>query len=802
MPEPESNLKLPEMKPVADWGGFWRGVAGLAVLTLAMFGDLLFTKGDRMLSSEGLDLAKQFVHWRTFGFGELRHGHLALWNPHIFSGAPFFGGFQSALLYPPNLVFLALPLAQAVNWSIALHVFLSGVFTLAWAFRRGLQPSACFLSSATFMFCGAHFLHIYAGHLPNLCTLAWAPLILLTIDALAAGPTLRWVLVGTGAVAMQILAGHPQYVFYTAIAVGGYTLLSLRTAARRSWFALSLLAMLAGAVALTAIQTFTAVQESSEMLRSGGLDYETAASFSFPPENLLTVFAPHFFGDMTKLPYWGSGYLWEMSLFVGVVAFTLAIGGAVYTEKRLRRFSVTMAVGLLILALGAHTPLFTVLYRWFPGFDKFRGTSKFVFLASLFLSLLAGMGLDVIIRRQRAPGALIAGSLAMGVLLGTAGLWMKPSSGSPAAATAFWERTLNRTASSQEIYLPQKLYTDPEFIAKAGKEGSSSVLIAGGTFLILGLLLALRAKARVMPALIVTLAVLELFAFARGARQTMRLDPKRNETISEHLARNRGDYRIINLVEPNAAMSLGAQDLWGDDPGVLKRYAELLAFTQGVDPGHPVQFLPIQHDSRMYAMLRRRFTIAPREPGGSRVMIFSNTNALPRLQLVYSYVVLTNRDEIFAALSDPAFNPRQKVVLETTPTPAPAPVQKHERDSVELIDSSTDHLTIRAEVASPALLLITDAYSRNWVVHALMAGPQQAYPMMPANYCLRAVPLAAGKHLFRMEYRPSGFVAGRWVSLVGLAAYVGTVAFWLGRQRGSGGGRVRAQAEAGAPRAL
>src|SRR5436305_3632771 len=158
---PEANATSSDAKPaVSPVRGFWWGVAGLAALTLAMFGDVLFARGDRVLSSEGLDLAKQFVHWRTFGFNELRHGHLALWNPHIFSGAPFFGGFQSALLYPPNVLFLMLPPAAAVNWSIALHVFLAGVFTLAWSFRRGLHPWACFLSAVTFMFCGAHFLHI------------------------------------------------------------------------------------------------------------------------------------------------------------------------------------------------------------------------------------------------------------------------------------------------------------------------------------------------------------------------------------------------------------------------------------------------------------------------------------------------------------------------------------------------------------------------------------------------------------------------------------------------------------------
>lgn len=104
----------------------------LAALTLAVFGDVLFPPGNRVLSNGRTDVFLQFIHWRQFGFEELRRGNLALWNPHLFCGAPFFGGFQSALLYPPNVLFLLLPVVKDINWSIALHVFLAGAFTCLW----------------------------------------------------------------------------------------------------------------------------------------------------------------------------------------------------------------------------------------------------------------------------------------------------------------------------------------------------------------------------------------------------------------------------------------------------------------------------------------------------------------------------------------------------------------------------------------------------------------------------------------------------------------------------------------------
>ena len=196
-------------------------------LTLLMFGDVLLSGGATILSSVHTDIASQFLYWRDFGFRELRHGNLALWNPHLFSGAPFFGGFQSALLYPLNFPYLLLPTGAAINIGISVHVLLIGFFTYLWAHHRGLQPLAALLTGILLMFCGPHFLHIYAGHLPNLCTMTWVPLIFLAVDGLLEKPTLGWGLLGSFAVAMQILAGHPQYVYYTALSVLIYTVIAI-----------------------------------------------------------------------------------------------------------------------------------------------------------------------------------------------------------------------------------------------------------------------------------------------------------------------------------------------------------------------------------------------------------------------------------------------------------------------------------------------------------------------------------------------------------------------------------------------
>jgi hypothetical protein len=803
---PESTPKAPMAQSSPGRAAFI-ALAALALLSLAMFADVLCGPPGRAFSSRSTDVISQFAHWRGFGFGELRRGNLALWNPHLFCGAPFFGGFQSALLYPPNVLFLVLPLDRAVNWSIALHVFLAGAFTYLWAARRGLHPLACFFAATMFMFGGPHFLHIYAGHLPNLCAMVWAPLLFLAIDGIFSKPSLGWCLLGVFAFSMQILAGHPQYVFYTGVGVALYAALllwsSIRERQRISQSANSstqqstnppihfparaagcLAAIVVGAVAITAIQLFTGLAESGETLRSTGLSYQFASMFSFPPENFVTFLAPNFFGDMQSLPYWGRCYVWEVSIFVSVTGLVLAIIGV---SRKSRRDFVMVAL-LLVLALGAHTPLFKLFYYCVPGFDKFRGSSKFVFLASLFLSLLAAYGLDQIIRGGRVARKAIMGIFIAAFVLFIGSFTVRQSAiGGPDAG---WSRALNAIAQTAESYVRSTTFSDPAFGVETGKWAAHSLLLPAGIFCALGVILSLVPRLPKLTCLLVILGVAELFWFARKSRVTSDLSLAVPQQIHEHLVEHPGDYRILNLQSPNSAMSMGADDIWGYDPGILRRYAEFIAFTQGVNPDEVTQYVPFRRDHPLYGMLRCRFMFVP-QPDGTTT-IYDNTNVLPRLELIQNFRVIPQRNELFAALTNSTFNPRQELILQTPPsettgwelaggqwkTGVPA-----SPGIAQVVEESTDALTIEAKLSSPAILLLNDSYSSGWRARPLAGASQQHYAILPANYCLRAVPLAAGIHRFRLEYLPHAFVIGKWVSLGSLFVYVCLVALWVVRSR-------------------
>lgn len=743
-------------------------LAGLLALILAMFGDVLFAGGTRVFGHQGTDLFLQYYSWRDFGFRELAKRNLALWNPYIFSGAPYFGGMQAGLLYPPNWLFLLLPSAAAINWTLALNIFAIGAFMFFWMRVRGLHPVASFFAGALIMFSGPHFLHVFAGHLPHLAAMTWSPLIFCAIDGLFITRKVRWCLLGIFAVAMQVVAGFPQYVFYTGIVAGLYSALRLI----RSWntsLAAQLLAIYVGGAALAAVHLLPAIEATRETVRGVPVPFEFASLCAFAPENFVTLLVPNFLGAIAD--YWGRCYLWETCLFVSVSGFALAVYAAIYVDRKIKWVPLTVSFAALLLALGGYTPLFAILYAHVPGFDRFRSISKFIFPASLFLVLLAATALDRLLRERKVERKFVVAMFAAAVALAIAGIW--------ASNTDSWQWLMNRMHATGETYLVPQLYTSASFVAQSQHTAAMAIFLAAGICAIFGTLLTFcKREPRTLYGL-AALGIVEAFCFAHAARPTFDtrtiVNPEEKSFLTEHP----GDYRIINPFNPNSAMSLRVPDIWGYDPTVVRRYAEFITWTQGGDPNNATLYVKFTRFDPLYSMLRLRYVIGQHaskvETGEAPIP------PMPHLQLISHYRVLQNRDAIFDAMRSDTFDPNREVILESEPEPKPSPNENS--GAARIVASSTDWLTIEADVDQPSILLITDVYTPAWRAIPLPGSVQSKYELLPANYILRAVPLAAGHHRLRVEYAPREFTIGTWISVVAGILFLAAIV-WSWRREG------------------
>jgi hypothetical protein len=199
----------------------------------------------------------------------------------------------------------------------------------------------------------------------------------------------------------------------------------------------------------------------------------------------------------------------------------------------------------------------------------------------------------------------------------------------------------------------------------------------------------------------------------------------------------------------------------------MKRYSEFLAFTGGYDLDTYDGSAISSGASSLYSMIRCKYIFHPRN---GKTEIEEIKNPMSRLELIDDYIVIKDRNGIFNEMGKSSFDPGKKVILEREPDIKP--VKTKERGSAKVIDCSINYLTVEADLSSPAILLVTDIYSKNWHARSLPGSSQKQYDVMPGNYILRAIPLDAGYHKFRLEYLPLSYQIGKVISILSLVIYM------------------------------
>ncbi len=753
----------------------------LFLLVAALLKDVLFARDAVFLGSEREDMSHIFLQWMHLGAGCLREGSIALWNPYNFSGTPFFGSYQPALLYPLNVVlYTALPLHLAVNWSIALHIFLMGFFVYLWLYYRGLSHLSSGSIAVICMFSGLFYFRLHAGHLTVLTTAAWAPLFLLSIDGIDRELCPKWVLTGMLAASMMGLAGHPQYFFYILLSSSVYFFfLVIKGKDRlRKMFAAG--SALAGGIMLSAVQWFTSLSEASESIRSAGMSYEFASSFSLPPESLITLLVPGFFGSPAVSPgHWGRSLAWEASLFMGVSGFLLMVYGIMFGEHRHKKFAGFTALIVFILALGSYTPLFPVLYKYAPGFNVLRGSAKLMLPASLFMALLMGAGFQAFYKARRLkPMIFVSGAAAVILFISAVSLQSSIELGSD-----FWPRVMNHVGRSGKTYAAPGAFTDEKMMAAAGMFAVRGLKISALFSLFFTVIISLRRKSRWVVHALAGLIALEMLMFAGGISPSFRPDGiyRQNGKIAAFMEERPGDYRILSSPMGSNAVMIPAFDIWGQHLSMLRRYAEFMNFVKGDEaPFRKADDAMMDHRftgyNNFYRILRLRYIFRNGE------MRVDFGDSLPRAYPVNDWEVVPDKTDLLRAIMDEAFAPDKRVLLESEPfSPGRAESKGAPENSVfEFTPLPRGGLRVEGAADDYIVLVITDSYSKNWRAASSEEAGRE-YRIIPAFYAVMGVPLEPGRHNFKLEYLPSGFIIGKWVSIISAVIFLAGAAYFRGR---------------------
>jgi hypothetical protein len=801
--------------------------------------ELVFQK--KIYASSDMRSAAAFKH---LGDLALENGEYPLWNPYVFAGMPSY----ASLAYTPDVYPLTKPLrvtAAALRlppmaW-LLFHLFLAGVFTAAYARWRGISLPAAALAGALIVAVPNVAAWSAYGHGTKVGTFAWLPLALWCTEGLMRTGRLPFLFGLAAALTMQLLRGHVQIVYYTAITLAICVVFQivkpLRDPERRAE-TLRRLGMLAaaGALALAAAMVLylPVLDYQGHSIRGatsqgGGAAYEYATSWSLPPGELDTLWWPTAAG-YGRASYVGGMPFTDYPNYVGGPILLLAALGLALRRDRWAWALATVALLATLVSLGRHGPVYDLFYHVLPGFKKFRVPVMILILQQLAVILLAVAGLDRVVRiangdetrpRWLGPPAALAVAVAGVALL----LW------GTLGASALRESSLSAW-QSMRAGVPVAVLAPVADIARADAVRLGIVLA------LTALALVLTARRRIPPlAAAVGVAVLLVVdyvavdqpllrpekhlvtAVREGDRMVTVPSPglvRDESAVREFVAGNSltewlrlqgdrprvwplGEWSANNLFAGQEIVSLG-----GYHAVKLKTYEEIRS--RLYDPQEPRWRLanllaaeyvaaPFELNDAAFDALSRGGVQLERQPvfRSADGAIYRNSSALPRAWVVGAYEAETPGEDrtshepetsVLDRTLHARFDPRAVAILSDVPVPVPRTGAATGR--VEIVSEGAHWLELSVETPEPGVLVVADIFYPDWNVTV----DGNAARLLRANYALRAVALEAGAHTVEFRFRSPAYERGKAISrasgtIIGLGL-VGSLALGVWRRRRGG----------------
>lgn len=768
----------------------------LALAAVAFFWQILFTPNTWMPAGGG-DLAPFLYPNYHFAAEYLRQGIVPLWNPHLYSGAPFAADIQSGLFYPVNLILFMLVPELTYEWLEYLaifHFWLAG--TTMYSCLRLLIPSpemagqesappngspvkplAAFAGALAFQFSDLFIVHF--GNLNMIAVAAWLPLVFLLFQRslIQRSPGLA---VASGVVlAVATLAGHIQITLFILLTLGVYTVwhvvspYGLRLTAYASAITpdnlralfpiLALLLNLFTMIGLSALLLLPAY-EMSQYTPRAQLPYEEASRYSLHPVQLVGLLAPDYFGRDPAL-HWGPWDRVETG-YIGLMTLMLALVGVLLYRGYWKGFLVSLGLLALLLAMGGYTLLHGWLYLLAPGFNQLRAPARFILLLDFSLAALAAFGLNALLQPLAAAAQARLARLLKGLAWSLGGVLAVALPLSYYAMLVTQDRNpaiFNRAVG-----------------AASGVAFFALFAVASLIILHLGYSRSLRENSFGLAAIL--LIGLDLFTLGHNV-DVGHTNPVSGFHHPEALAFLQGDPNLYRLEvttdiwhawQPNTALLHGLEDAWGlYNPLTL---ADTTLYWSGAPPRNTgrYNFLGIKYIIASKAGAPADGNIVPVFEGDPQVNIYLNQAALARVLLVGQAKVVADQAAAWEAIRAEGFDPARTVILE-----AGQPLNTQPEHTLAILQYDIHEVTIAVETGQPGYLVLSDAYYPGW--QATVDGRPE--PIQRANYAFRAVYVPAGEHTVQFRFEPSLWKIGLSISGGTLAALLAWGAYGIWRSR-------------------
>jgi hypothetical protein len=733
-------------------------VCALAAVTAGALYHRLLAPGHYYVA---IDMVSIQVPFRTFIDRTVRLGQLPTWVPNVWLGVPFLANGDAALLYPLQLPLLVFGPDRGLGWNLWLHTSASiaSVYALA-RLTLGLRPAAALAAGLAFALGGYALTH--TGLLWAVYEAPWPPLVFLSLERAING-RLRWALLMPVAVALALLAGNPQELYYCSVWLGLLAVVlwlqapSLMRAAR----------ILSTTAAGYAVGALLAAAQLLPQLQLVGLGGRGGAGLSLR-DAVIAELSWISVSDLL-LPTGTLHYLGEEAGWVGAIGFVLAAAGlARIVTGRTRALTgsfVVMAAGSYLLALGDGTPLFRIVFDWLPGMHQFRIPVRWLYPMSIAVAVLVGQGADVILDQAerfrmaaaRPSARAMAGAAGAAFALAVGALAVAALTPTPVAQA--WG---HHAMAAAALYVAVGLAAAACVIAppRLGRPALGVALAASLGLELWGLAQPLEwnhpaqtdiyAHRPPIPAYVATHGPGRVLSLAPDAPNVAVMRDDTPLSVGASSVTGYGTPWPTNLSQPLAAVVEAASR---DDAAFTSR----TAFWRLIDVRYVVaagQRKGLAQDPDLTVRVRDGEWVLYELTGPSgRVKTYCGAQAAPEGLGVTTRVLR------------PDFSGDQLYV----DAPRALLSRGGACGSAWITDESVDAVQGVAEMPEPGWLLLTDSWYPGW--EALVDG--QAVPLRQADQFFKAVQLPAGSHQVTFRFDPPIFH-------VGVALSLGAAMLWLG----------------------
>lgn len=725
------------------------------------------------------DVVSFIYPMQMLGIDLLKSGQWPLWNPYILMGTPLLANFQSAPFSPTNIVYFLFERLDAWSIQIILQHFLAALFTYFLLRSWGISRLASIFGGIVFAFSG--FNVIWSQWNGHALTAAFIPLLLFFED--------KWLrqkggmLVGIGisvSLALQILSGYPQVVFYSFVAMFILWVFRLKKDKLYLFKTAALGVFLALGLGLAAFQ----ILPGAELLSLSQREIEPHPfEWAFLPfAKIITFLAPDFFGNHATKNYWGPQDYTSNTGFVGVVAVFLSV-----LAIRLVKVSssVRLSLGLLLLSflLAFPTPLSIIL--WKSGVFGFQAASahRALVLFNLAIALLSGFGVDYFLAHKKIR--LFSSFLIPAAILTGFGLYV------------FIFFTLSK---QDPINYPPDIRGISGYVVGARNLVFPSAVLVLTTFILWGSSRYGGKSKRTAVVILLFIMIFELFRF--GWKFTP-FSPRHivfpQTPILDFLTAQEKPFRVTgsHVIPINMRMPYKLETPEGYDAVYpLKTSEFLVAVNRGsAGVGENRRYAIIDNEtSLLLDLLNTKYYLGIKKDTGGipsvtgkipehfysarfkiafedkSVAVLESNSSLPRAFMVYDWEVVKSENQMNQLL-DKNFPISSKILLEGNA--AVSPKKEKGKFSVEYKQSLTSYKKYKESESllnviteNPGLLFISETFYPGWKAYI----DDKETKIYRANYAFRAVSVPKGDHEVRFVYAPDSFFNGVRISILSVLA--------------------------------